>query len=419
LPFPFRESSYSSSHYPLTIFFLHSPCYSYIWRFVRTHQHPDQEGGTGRRRGSSDATEIQSSSAPPPRKRRKKILNPPQKISANKTCRKEKNKMYSPGHPASSASYDYEIGRLSQPVTHTETPKGKGHWQQVEPQPLPYVPELPENPTEQQRAERAAALAELSRVRFGNIAFDWIPDPEPEPKPKTKFPAIERGRPPKRPLPRRSSKPPKMNVRKHESHCSICRHPDREAIEEEFIHWFSPRATAEDYDIDVRAIYRHAHACNLFTVRNRKIRFVLSHSLERAEHAAPPTAGDLNRMVRTFTRLTDDGEWIEPPSHVIVSSGRQIPSSGAPVAAPPPPAAPEPEPILKSPPPAEPSPDSAPSAAPNSHLESNDLAPSISTRRAEKTSPHLIENNQNASAFLDTQNRPRNSAGKISKRASG
>ena len=206
-----------------------------------------------------------------------------------------------------------------------------------------------------------------------------------------------------------------MNVHKHESHCSICRHPDREAIEEEFIHWFSPRATAEDYDIDVRAIYRHAHAFNLFTVRNRKIRFVLSHALERAEHAAPPTAGDLNRMVRTFTRLTDDGEWIEPPSHVIVSSGRQIPPSVAPVTAPPPQAAPEPEPILNSPPPVS-VPNSAPCAAsvssrtPPSNRANSE--PSFSTRRAEKHSPHLVENNQNASPFLDTQNRPPNSAKK-------
>ncbi len=45
--------------------------------------------------------------------------------------------------------------------------------------------------------------------------------------------------------------------------------PEREAIEQEFVHWLSPRATAEDFEIDFRAIYRHAHACNLFAVRNR------------------------------------------------------------------------------------------------------------------------------------------------------
>ena len=118
--------------------------------------------------------------------------------------------MYSPGHPASSASYDYDTGFSNQPATHTETPKGKGHWQQVKPTPLPDIPELPENPTEQQRAEHQAVLAERSRIRFANIAFDWVPDPEPEPKPKAKFSAItERERPPKRPLPRRISKLPK------------------------------------------------------------------------------------------------------------------------------------------------------------------------------------------------------------------
>jgi hypothetical protein len=111
------------------------------------------------------------------------------------------------------------------------------------------------------------------------------------------------------------------NIHRHESQCSVCRHPEREAIEQEFVHWLSPRATAEDFEIDFRAIYRHAHACNLFAVRNRNIRFVLSHSLERAEHAVTPTPADLNRMVRTFTRVNDDGQWIEPPAQVIVSSG--------------------------------------------------------------------------------------------------
>lgn len=111
------------------------------------------------------------------------------------------------------------------------------------------------------------------------------------------------------------------NIHRHESQCSVCRHPEREAIEQEFVHWLSPRATAEDFEIDFRAIYRHAHACNLFAVRNRNIRFVLSHSLERAEHAVTPTPADLNRMVRTFTRVNDEGQWIEPPAQVIVSSG--------------------------------------------------------------------------------------------------
>jgi len=173
----------------------------------------------------------------------------------------------------------------------------------------------------------------------------------------------------------------RLNMNKHESHCTVCRHPEREAIEQEFIHWLSPRATADDFEIDVRAIYRHAHAFNLFAVRNRKIRFVLSHALERAEHAAPPTPADLNRMVRTFTRVNDDGQWIEPPAHVIVSSGSRAATAC----------------------------DSAqwPTAPANETIDAEmaDLrADSFSTRRAEKKSSQIVENNQRHTTFLDTQN---------------
>lgn len=195
-------------------------------------------------------------------------------------------------------------------------------------------------------------------------------------------------RPPKRPLP---TPPAGINMNKHESHCSVCQHPQREVIEEEFIHWFSPRATARDHGIDVRAIYRHAHAFNLFAVRNRKIRFVLSHALERAEHAETPTADALNRMVRTFTRVNDDGQWFEPPAHVIVSSG-------SPAAAPRFPREMQEEAI-----------DISPSGASSSaHRNRAKKRRRFSTRRAEKNTTQVVENTRRRPSFLDTQKQGRN-----------
>jgi hypothetical protein len=115
--------------------------------------------------------------------------------------------------------------------------------------------------------------------------------------------------------------PEGVNVNRHEAQCSVCLHPQREAIEEEFLNWLSPRATAEDYEIDYRAIYRHAHAFNLFAARARRIRGALGHVLERAEHVVTPTADAIIRAVRAFTRVNDNGDWVEPPSRVIISSG--------------------------------------------------------------------------------------------------
>src|SRR5262249_41210046 len=39
------------------------------------------------------------------------------------------------------------------------------------------------------------------------------------------------------------------------------------------------------------------------------------------EHIATPSADAIIRAVRVFARVNDDGQWIEPPSHVIFSSG--------------------------------------------------------------------------------------------------
>ena len=254
----------------------------------------------------------------------------------------------------------------------------------VEPPPLPKLP--PNATPEQKEAFDAECRARcvIKFDRFNDIIEDVATFQE---KP---YPTVskDRARPPRHPLP--AAPADALNMNKHESHCSICRHPEREAIEEEFIHWFSPRATAADYGIDVRAIYRHAHALDLFAVRNRKVRYVLSHALERAEHAATPTASELNRMVRTFTQVSDEGQWTNLPSHVIVSSS-------SPVASPPAGADPAGDTIDIS----------EPSEASRSQAPARRF---FSTRRAEKTSAHLVENTHRRTSFLDTQKRSKKRA---------
>lgn len=109
----------------------------------------------------------------------------------------------------------------------------------------------------------------------------------------------------------------------HSRHCTICRHPDREAIEEDFVHWHPPRRIAHEYDVNVRAVYRHARAAGLFSLRDRKLRFALGHIVERAMDVTP-TADSIIRAVHAYARVNDSGQWIEPPAHVIVSSGAAV-----------------------------------------------------------------------------------------------
>jgi hypothetical protein len=64
-----------------------------------------------------------------------------------------------------------------------------------------------------------------------------------------------------------------VNLERHERYCKICRHEQREAIEQDFIAWHSPEEIARDYRLaDRRGVYRHAHATGLFEKRDRNIR---------------------------------------------------------------------------------------------------------------------------------------------------
>ncbi len=111
----------------------------------------------------------------------------------------------------------------------------------------------------------------------------------------------------------------------HESRCSICCHEERDAIEEEFLHWDNPFNTAKYYGVSERAIYRHAHALNLYDVRDRKLRFALGNIIERADRI-PMTPDAILKAIHAFARVNSRGDWIEPPKQLIVSNVPYAPS---------------------------------------------------------------------------------------------
>jgi hypothetical protein len=109
----------------------------------------------------------------------------------------------------------------------------------------------------------------------------------------------------------------------HETHCSICASPYREAIDEEFTSWHNVSTIAYDYKIERRVIYRHAHAMGLFAIRDRNVRLALGHIIEEAERISP-SADSVLRAVRMLSQIDENGVWVEPPAHVIVSSGTAL-----------------------------------------------------------------------------------------------
>ncbi len=118
----------------------------------------------------------------------------------------------------------------------------------------------------------------------------------------------------------------------HQRRCTICRHPEREAIEEAFLLWHSGYFIRCEFHIhSPSAIYRHAHATGLFARRARRLRLSLEHIVEAAERITP-TGDNIIRAVRALSCLDDEGKWHElpsPPSHIIVSSGSALPRAEA------------------------------------------------------------------------------------------
>jgi len=110
-----------------------------------------------------------------------------------------------------------------------------------------------------------------------------------------------------------------IDLAHHERRCSICHHPDREAIEEAFLQWRRVKNIDFDFKPDggPTAIYRHARAFNLFKQRNLHLRTALEFVIERAENVIP-TAEGLVKAIHAYTRINDQGEWIDTPTTHIV-----------------------------------------------------------------------------------------------------
>jgi hypothetical protein len=123
---------------------------------------------------------------------------------------------------------------------------------------------------------------------------------------------------------RKAAARPAVDPERHERLCTVCSHPEREAIEEAFIHW---RSLADpDGELDLPSddsICRHAHALGLFEQRSRNMRFALENIIESSERVQP-TADSIIRAIRACSCLKDNGEWIDPPTthRVIVNVTR-------------------------------------------------------------------------------------------------
>lgn len=113
------------------------------------------------------------------------------------------------------------------------------------------------------------------------------------------------------------------DIARHRRKCAVCHHPEREIIEDLFIHWHSPATIAEYYEDDGSgvnwvSIYRHAYAFGLDEVRRRNLRFAFELIIEQAAdiHATPAAIIASARALGSC--VNPDGQWTEPERRVHV-----------------------------------------------------------------------------------------------------
>ena len=109
-------------------------------------------------------------------------------------------------------------------------------------------------------------------------------------------------------------------LQRHSRKCAICRHPQRQHIEEEFVNWRRPKTIMEWFGIRSRTtIYYHAHAFGLAEQRARNLRAALGNLIEKAE-ICEPTVKDAIQLIRMFAHVNAQGEWVQPVNRSEVRS---------------------------------------------------------------------------------------------------
>src|SRR5277367_141189 len=85
-----------------------------------------------------------------------------------------------------------------------------------------------------------------------------------------------------------SASAPNSSEDRHSRKCTICTHPDREDIDQAFLHWSRSERIVRAYNLaSLSALYRHARACGLWTLRRIKIRRTLDRRIEQAGQCNP------------------------------------------------------------------------------------------------------------------------------------
>jgi hypothetical protein len=189
------------------------------------------------------------------------------------------------------------------------------------------APEFTEQPQTETRPEAAPASTEATAAI---PATETLATETPVVKTETRAkPSTNRKARAKMPRPTTTAsffpEPEESELERHRRKCAVCNHPYRQALEEDFLNWGDVAHLTKVFEIkDSRGVYRHAHATGLFERRRQNVRFAAECIVEQVARVKVSNPESILNAIRTITRLNDRGQWHEPVSHVVVSSGGRI-----------------------------------------------------------------------------------------------
>jgi hypothetical protein len=98
---------------------------------------------------------------------------------------------------------------------------------------------------------------------------------------------------------------------RHETRCNVCRHPQRDEIERDFIDWISATEIATTYGFkDKSSIYRHARSLGLVDRRIKNVRFALMRLIEQVAHV-PANSNSIVAACVALSKINSEGRYVD------------------------------------------------------------------------------------------------------------
>jgi hypothetical protein len=114
-------------------------------------------------------------------------------------------------------------------------------------------------------------------------------------------------------------------ARHEDGGCRVCAHPQREAIEAEFVRWKTLREIQAEFDVPKDSVARHARARGLEERRSRNVRGALVRVVEKGIETAEVSSSSLVAAATALAKMGESDrltERVEISGHLVGVLGR-------------------------------------------------------------------------------------------------